>query len=182
MTIKYKPNRAKGLALGAFVALFGVLATGVLTLSSYAASDKGFNENGYNYSARVFSGVADGVDRNLDGTVWGDPTYANDHLVMKWNKAWDDCNDNGYNDPDYCLGAWTTNQWNGMRPDGSKWTEHVKVIWVGSELENSPYWVEGGYAIWNNYEVIFDKGKSPDGAQNTWALASPAGLGANKNL
>jgi hypothetical protein len=31
-------------------------------------------------------GKADGVDRVLDGKVWGDPTYANDWLVMKWSK------------------------------------------------------------------------------------------------
>lgn len=27
--------------------------------------------------------------------VWGDPTYANDHLVMKWSKAWDDARFHG---------------------------------------------------------------------------------------
>jgi len=57
-----------------------------LTTSSTTAAkpdDKGFDEFGYNYQARIFVGSADGVDRLLDGKVWGDPTYANDHLKMK---------------------------------------------------------------------------------------------------
>src|SRR5450756_990472 len=64
------------------------------TLSARSVVPKGFDEFGYNDAARVFVGLADGVDRKLDGLVWGDPTYAKDHLVMKWNKAWDDCNAN----------------------------------------------------------------------------------------
>ena len=136
---------------------------------------QGFDEFGYNYDARVFVGKADGVDRVLDSAVWGDPTYANDHLVMKWNKAWDDCNAHGYDDPIYCAGAWTTNEWNGQVPGGSTYSEHYKIIWVGSLLEESPYWVPGGYAVWNNYEVIMDQGTGPDG--HFWyALATPNGL------
>ena len=44
----------------------------------------GFDQFGYNYQARIFVGSADGVDRTLDEAVWGDSTYANDNLVMKW--------------------------------------------------------------------------------------------------
>lgn len=146
-----------------------------LAIVAPAFAQGGFNEFGYNYDARIFVGKADGVDRKLDGMVWGDPTYANDHLVMKWNKAWDDCNDHGYNDPIYCAGAWTTNEWNGQVPGGSAYSEHYKIIWVGSLLEKSPYWVPGGYAVWNNYEVIMDQGTGPDG--HFWyALATPNGL------
>jgi hypothetical protein len=70
---------------GMAVLLFGSMAAS-------AAAAGGFNQYGYNYQARVFSGAADGVDKNIDGTVWGDPTYAQDHLVMKWNAQWDNCN------------------------------------------------------------------------------------------
>jgi len=35
--------------------------------------ETGFDEFGYNYQARLFSGLADGVDRVLDGKVWGEP-------------------------------------------------------------------------------------------------------------
>ena len=141
-----------------------------------ALAGGGFDEFGYNDSARIFVGLADGVDRNLDGTVWGDPTYANDHLVMKWNAAWDACNDNGYDDPDFCLGAWTTNEWNGMNPDGSWSNWHYKIIWVGSAAEASAYWVEGGYSVWGNYEVLSDQGVDANGHQ-VYAHGIPNGLG-----
>jgi hypothetical protein len=64
--------------------------------------------------ARVFVGKADGVDRALDGTVWGDSTYANDHLVMKWSKAWDDAR--FYGAP-WTPDAWLDNEWNGAVPE-----------------------------------------------------------------
>ena len=139
-------------------------------------TDTGFNVYGYNYTARIFSGLADGVDNSLDGTVWGDPTYANDRLVMKWNAAWDACNANGYDDATYCAGAWDINEWNGMVPGGSGVTEHDMIIWVGSAGEASPYWAPGGTLIWGNYEWIFSQGIDASG--HYWTLhASPTGLG-----
>ena len=120
----------------------------------------GFDEFGYNDVAGIFNAPADGVDRVLDGKVWGDPTYANDRLTMKWNAAWDDCNAHGYNDPVYCAGAWTSNEWNGMVPGGSGEVWHYKIIWVGSGGASSEYWQPGGYSIWGNYEVIMDQGMS----------------------
>ncbi len=79
--------------------LFSVLMIAVLALNlatpALAAGPKGFDEFGYNYQARLFNGPADGVDRLLDNAVWGDDAYANDHLVMKWSKAWDDARFNG---------------------------------------------------------------------------------------
>lgn len=142
-------------------------------------ADTGFDQYGYNEVARIFSGPADGVDRNLDGKIWGDSTYANDLLVMKWNAAWDACNANGWDDPDYCAGAWITNEWNGAVPGGSGDVWHYKVIWVGSAGESSAYWVDGGYLIWNNYEVIMDQGVSSGG--HTWyAFGVPNGLGTTQ--
>lgn len=165
----------KALTLGL---LIGLSLVGVTTPSASAAN--GFNQYGYNYGAHIFSGLADGVDKNLDGTVWGDATYANDHLVMKWNAAWDACNANGYDSPTYCAGAWVTNEWNGMIAGGSQWTEHVKIIWVGSQGSNSMYWVDGGYSIWGNYEAILDQGMAPGHIRYVAALATPNGLGASK--
>lgn len=147
----------------------------MLTVVTPAFAAGGFDEFGYNDVAGVFVGPADGVDGNLDGKVWGDPTYANDHLVMKWNDAWDDCNNNGYDNPVYCAGAWTTNEWNGMNPDGTQSVWHYKIIWVGSAGEGSPYWRDGGYMIWNNYEVIQDFGFDPSGHYQ-YAHATPNGL------
>lgn len=95
----------------------------------------GFDKYGYNYSANVFNGPADGVDRKLDDAVWGDPTYANDKLMMKWNEQWDICNGPGNNtNPNYCAGAWTKNEWNGNVPGGSGEVWHYTVIWVGPKL------------------------------------------------
>ena len=185
----YKYNVTTGLktirtkaktTIAAIAALAGGLGMAVaLPLAAGAApsNGNGFNANGYNYNARVFSGAADGVDKNLDGTVWGDPTYASDHLVMKWNAAWDACNANGYDNPDYCAGAWVTNEWNGMTPDGSQWTDHVKVIWVGSAGSASPYWVDGGTSIWGNYELIQDQGMAPGHMRYVNTFATPNGLG-----
>jgi len=137
--------------------------------------NQGFDEFGYNYSARIFVGPADGVDRKLDGCVWGDPTYANDHLKMKWSKAWDDALFHGGKwGPD----AYEDNQWNGKVPGGSGETWHYKIIWVGSELEKSPYWREGGYAIWGQFEVIMSHGTVAN--EHIWEThAIPTGYGAS---
>ena len=151
-------------------------SSATVTCAPPPASSPGFNQCGYNWDARVFSGPADGVDDTLDGTIYGDPTYANDYLVMKWNAAWDACNANGWDDPTYCAGAWLTNEWNGMVPGGSGTTEHVKVIWVGSAGEASSYWVPGGYSIWGNYEAISDQGMT-DHQHYVAAAAIPQGLG-----
>ena len=171
------------IALIAAVALVATLAFPALAVkpSSFDANgnatslvaDSGFDLYGYNYTAMIFSGPADGVDRNLDGTVWGDPTYANDLLVMKWSKAWDDARFHG---GAWTSDAWVTNEWNGHVPGGSGTTEHVKIVWVGPLLESSPYWVAGGYAIWGQFEVIMDQGTDSSG--HWWYThAVPNGLG-----
>jgi hypothetical protein len=138
-------------------------------------SPGGFDEFGYNYKARIFNGTADGVDRNLDGTVHGDSTYANDQLAMKWNAEWDRGNDENWLHPPY--NAWTSNEWNGMVPGGSGEVWHYKIVWVGScgadgtELEN------GGYCIWKQFAVILSQGTYQ--GEHIWdTLASPAGYGA----
>jgi hypothetical protein len=143
------------------------------------ANTGGFDQYGYNNTARVFVGSADGVDRILDGKVWGDPTYANDHLVMKWNAQWDACNAAGNNSVAACLGAWTDNEWNGNVTGGSRTTEHYKIIWVGSEGTSSKYWLAGGYLVWGSYEVIMDQGTF-NGSHSWFAHATPNGYGAVK--
>lgn len=159
--------------------VFGLLAALLLLVLAVPAmakkASKGYDEFGYNYQARVFAGPADGVDRVLDGMVWGDPLYAKDHLVMKWSKAWDRAR---YHDAPWTPKAWCTNQWNGMVPGGSDSTEHFKCFWVGPELEASPYWREGGVAIWGEFETIMDHGQTPDEGHVWWTHAMPAGLGA----
>lgn len=135
----------------------------------------GFDEFGYNDQARVFRGPADGVDRNLDGAVWGDPTYANDHLVMKWNAEWDRGNDEGWSNPPYA--AWNDNEWNGRVPGGSGETWHYKTVWVGDCVADPTLVPEGGYCIWGQFAVILSHGTA--GGEHIWdARALPAGYGA----
>ena len=161
------------------ILLIAAAVVALVAIPAIATAAGGFDQFGYNDTARVFSGPADGVDRVLDGKVWGDTTYANDHLVMKWNAAWDACNDNGYNNAVYCAGAWLTNQWNGMNPDGTQSVWHYKIIWVGSSGTGSTYWVPGGYSVWGNYEVISDQGVDSNGHQ-VYAQGIPNGLGGNQ--
>jgi len=137
------------------------------------AGGRGFDQFGYNYTARIFVGPADGVDRKLDDLVWGDPTYARDHLKMSWSKAWDDARFHG--------GSWTCyahvdNQWNGQVPGGSGEVWHYRIVWVGTELDASPCWREGGYPIWGEFEVIMSHGTVAN--QHFWeAHAVPTGFG-----
>jgi hypothetical protein len=141
-----------------------------------ASLAKGFDEFGYNEQTSLFVGAADGVDRNLDGLLWGSPSYANDHLVMNWNDEWDRGNDEAWASPPYF--AWTNNEWNGQVPGGSGETWVYKIIWVGPDLESSGYWVEGGYGIWGQFEVIFSQGTY--GNEHFWdAHAHPTGYNWN---
>jgi len=67
------------------------------------------------------------------------------------------------------------NHWNGKIQGGSGEVEQVKIIWVGTELEESEYWREGGYAIWGQFEVIMDHYLAFEGAE-WYAKAVPNGL------
>ena len=172
-----------------------LLESGIVLLSFLAvvgiASAQSFS--GYNYNANIFVGTYTqwcyqsgyGTNASCAASLG---SSANDLVVMKWNAQWNNCNANGYNNPTYCLGAWVDNEFNGKVPggDGSVW--HYKIIWVGSEGSSSPYWLPGGYSIWNNYEVVMDQGVDPSGAYN-WcgatglvhqfcALTTPNGYGA----
>lgn len=146
----------------------------MLAMTVPASAGDGFDQYGYNYTARLFSGPADGVDRTLDNAVWGDPTYANDHLTMKWSKAWDDARFHG---AAWTTDAWVDNEWNGNVPGGSGTTEHFKAVWVGpcGDGSNLP---EGSYCIWGEFAAIFDRGMNADHTQYELAKAAPAGYGA----
>ena len=170
----YPLNRMKTKAITTIMTI--LMVTTVLSGGPVASAKGGFDEFGYNYQARTFVGKADGVDRVLDGKVWGDPTYANDHLVMKWSKGWDDARFHG---KPWTPDAWEDNEWNGRCPGGSGQVWHYKIIWVGPELENSLYWREGGYSIWGQFEVIMDQGSDPNmGPRHIWyAHAIPNGFG-----
>jgi hypothetical protein len=156
--------------------IVGYLLTVVVKGSVLGAkTGTGFDEFGYNYNARIFTGKADGVDRSLDGAVWGDSTYANDHLVMKWSKGWNEARfHNGTWGPD----AWEDNEWNGKVAGGSGEIWHYKIKWVGPCGADGTPMEDGGYCIWGQFEVIFSQGTVAN--EHFWeAHANPTGYGMN---
>lgn len=157
-----------------------VLALALLLGISSTVFAGGFDQYGYNDVAGVFNGPADGVDRVMDSQVWGDPIYANDHLVMKWNQEWIRGKTENWSKPPYS--AWESNEWNGAFPGGSGEVWHYKIVWVGPCTEGAIL-PEGGYCIWGQFEVIMDQGTYHDGgAMHLWlAHASPTGYGAYGN-
>ncbi len=162
----------KKLILSSAVALllFSLMVTPALAAKP---ADNGFDQFGYNYKARIFNGPADGIDRKLDGKVWGSPAYANDRLVMKWNAEWDRGNDEGWQKGPY--DAWENNEWNGAVPGGSGEVWHYKIVWVGPDPAAVP---EGAYGIWGQFAVIMDHGTAPGAGHVFYAHASPSGYGA----
>jgi hypothetical protein len=170
----YKMKKVVLISLIAIISLAaGILLTASVMLTGNVMAG-GFDDFGYNYNARVFVGEADGVDKLFDGTVWGDSTYAKDHLVMKWSKAWDDARFNGRAwTPD----AWEDNEWNGAVPGGSGEVWHYKIKWVGACGAEGTRLSDGGYCIWGQFEVLMDQGIS-DGEHEWYAKAIPAGYGA----
>ena len=158
------------------VAIMGIIFVASRVIGVSAA---GFNEFGYNYTARNFNGTgsswcqAKGFSSDCMGI------YSPDKLVMKWNAEWDRGNSENWSQPPY--GAWTDNEWNGKGvSSGSGAIWHYKIIWVGPGLESSTYWKPGGYGIWGQFEVIMDQGQDPTlGPGHIWfTKATPAGYGS----
>lgn len=168
--------------LGLFVGLILVLT---LAVSVHAAG--GFDEFGYNNTARIFNGPLSGwcnkLYSNTNGCV-GSPyeTWANDHLAMKWNAEWDRGNaegwtgSNGYN-------AWIDNEWNGMVPGGSGETWHYKIAWdkgcASVAHEPSTEAIKGGaYCLWGPFALLQSQGSGADRVHVWEVLLKPAGYGA----
>jgi hypothetical protein len=163
----------------AIIAMAGML----LTVTSVFAAG-GFDQFGYNEKANNFVGTGSswcqgklGWDKATCDAYMG--VYANDKLVMKWNEAWDECNDAGNNDPEACAGAWTNNQWNGKGKDGSGEVWHYKIVWVGPCGTYGTVLDDGGYCIWGSYEVVMDQGTA-GGVHSILAKATPSGYGSYK--
>lgn len=151
-------------------------APSISEIGSVAGASTGFDMYGYNETARIFVGKADGIDKVLDGKVWGDATYANDKLVMKWNSDWDRGNDEGWTDP-AGYDAWEDNEWNGMVPGGSKETWHYKIVWdKGCKLNDTPSTtaVKGTVScIWGQFAVVMSQGTA--GGAHLWDVLSKSG-------
>lgn len=153
----------------------GVAAMAVLAVPALAAG--GYNQYGYNYTARNFNGTGSSwcLAKGLSADCMGD--YSADKLVMKWNAEWDRGNAEKWTKPPY--NAWTNNEWNGMK-DGSGAIWHYKIVWVPPCGADGTPLANGGYCIWGQFEVLMDQGKDPGfGPGHIWfAKSSPAGYGA----
>jgi hypothetical protein len=142
-------------------------------------STKGFDESGYNRTARIFNGTAWSWCMDKVGSEsWcesylGD--YANDKLVMKWNAEWDRGNAEGWINPPY--DAWENNQWNGKVPGGSGDVWHYKIVWVGNCTADPTLVPDGGYCTWGQFATIMDQGTT-SGVHEWFAHAVPSGYGS----
>ena len=163
--------------------LLGLLLITFLTIKVNAAqpSNKGFDDAGYNRTARIFNGTGwDWCMDKVGSESWCENylvPYANDKIVMKWNSEWDRGNAVNWEYPPY--DAWENNEWNGMFPEGSGAVWHYKFVWVGSCGANYTPLDNGGYCIWEQFAVLMDQGVDPSsGPAHTWfAHGIPTGYG-----
>lgn len=152
------------------------LILGALAIPAFAAG--GFDQYGYNDTARVFNGTGASwsLAKGLPADYLG--IYANDKLVMKWNAEWDRGNSENWAYPPY--NAWTDNEWNGKAPGGSGENWHYKIVWVGDYAANPALIPDGANGIWGQFAVIMDQGQDPNvGPGHLWfAHGNPTGYGA----
>jgi len=155
------------------------VSSATCTLADGTTASYGFDENGYNYCARIFNGTGSSwcVAGHQDPGCLG--IYSLDKLVMKWNAAWDACNAAGTGTADACAGAWTDNEWNGNIAGGSGEVWHYKIQWSAVCAAGGTL-TDGGYCVWGSYEVLMDQGIDPIllGPGHFWyAHAIPNGYG-----
>ncbi|MCL5958987.1 MAG: hypothetical protein M1358_06640 [Chloroflexi bacterium] len=137
----------------------------------------GFDQYGYNNTARLFNGTGESwsLAKGLPANYLG--IYAPDKLVMKWNAEWDRGNAENWSLPPY--NAWTNNEWNGKN-GGSGEVWHYKIVWVGDYAADPSLIPDGAYGIWGEFAVIMDQGVDPNvGPGHMWfAHGGPTGYGA----
>lgn len=164
------------------VAVAAAFALSTAPAMAAKPTDNGFDEFGYNYNARIFNGTGSswcqgklGWDKDTCDVYMG--LYANDKLVMKWSKGWDDARFHG---AAWTSDAWENNEWNGKVPGGSGAVWHYKIVWVGDYVADPSLIPEGGYGIWGEFATIMDQGTDPNlGPGHLWfAHANPTGYGA----
>lgn len=141
-------------------------------------SPHGFDEWGYNRTARIFNGTAWDwcMEQNDDETYCEESlgNYGADHLVMKWNAEWDRGNAENWANPPY--DARLSNLWVGNGKGRSGEVSHYKIVWVGPCDADSVF-PNGGYCVWGQFEVIMDMGV--DKGEHYWfAHATPTGYGS----
>lgn len=141
--------------------------------------DAGFDQYGYNRTARIFSGTAwNWCMEKVGDITWCTSylgPYAQDKLVMKWNAEWDRGTAENWSNPPY--DAWENNEWNGKVPGGSGEVWHYKIVWYGSCGENLTKLPNGGYCIWGQFATIMDQGTTFDNVHMWLAHGLPSGYG-----
>lgn len=140
---------------------------GTITDSADNILTTGYDQYGYNYQAHMFNGTYDSVDRNIDGTYYGQTgDFVDDKLVMKWSDSWlanVDCNGDNKLDRGLVNGAaggtslgWLTNLTEGdyTLADGTvqNYTDFVKIVYVGSG------------PVWGAYEILQEEYNDPAGS------------------
>lgn len=161
----------------------GVISNGLLgsknSFNSSNSDSNGFDEFGYNRTARIFNGTAwNWCMGKVGNEAWCTSylgIYAQDKLVMKWNAEWDHGNKDGWTDDHY--DAWENNQWNGKVPGGSGEVWHYKIVWVGPCGKDGTPLDNGGYCLWGQFEVLADHGTA-DGVHTWLTHATPNGYGS----
>jgi len=147
---------------------------------------KGFDEFGYNDTARIFNGTGESwsLAKGLPADYLG--IYAPDKLIMKWNAEWDRGNAENWLNPPYA--AWENNEWNGKVPGGSGAVWHYKIVWVGPETRtvagqwNMDLYVNGDSTLYVEATNIAQSGSSLSGSftyngGSEWAISSGSVLG-----
>jgi hypothetical protein len=175
-------NKGILVVIGLMVVATGIVAVNGNTGDNSLAAAGGYDQYGYNRTARSFNGtgsswcVAGGQAANCMGA------YSADKLVMKWNAEWDRGNAENWSKPPY-TGAWNDNEWNGkgvVAGSGAVW--HYKTKWIGECGADYTPLADGGYCIWGQFEAVMDQGVDPNiGPGHTWyAKATPNGYGAKQ--
>lgn len=145
------------------------------------SNSNGFDQFGYNRSARIFNGTGSswcqgklGWNKSQCDSYMG--AYANDKLVMKWNAEWDRGNAEGWAKGPYT--AWEDNEWNG-RSGGSGEIWHYKIAWdQGCATNGKPSQdVSKGtsYCIWGPFAMLLSQGSVADRSHAWDVLLKPAG-------
>ena len=167
-----------GVAIGTLVC--ATIEGGTITDTKGNPITTGFDKWGYNYQAHLFNGFADNFSRPTTLVNLGDK------LVMKWSDSWlanVDCDgdhklDRGLVDGQLTDGiskGWLTNNYTGLNKDGKRYTDFMKIVWVGPE--KGDLW--GEYTIiqevWNDKSLgihgLFSKLGSPGfGLNNQWTM------------
>jgi hypothetical protein len=178
-------NKMKKILFGTFFSMF-VFAIVAIPAIAVQPTDKGFDEYGYNRTARNFVGTCLSWGMGKYGWTVAQATaycgdYSNDKLVMKWNAEWDRGNAEGWTDPEG-YDAWEDNEWNGRTPGGSGEMWHYKISWdKGCADDGTPSTVAakgGAYCLWGSFAMLQSQGSGADKVHVWDVLMKPAGYGA----